>query len=259
MESASGLYVLDDSPQFEWIRLDVTSSVMDFVRSYNPIEPREVVLVTAEHQTLGRGRGSHLWESERGCNLLLAFCVRPRGFAARDQFMLSRAMALSVCRALEVYGEGFVVKWPNDVWHDGKKIGGILIENNICGHVVERSVIGVGVNINQEKFSSDAPNPVSLRQILGREVERVFVLADIVRFFRHYYGAVTGGDTCGVVDDYMARLYRRTGWHSYRDGSGCFRARLEDIERGGHLVLVDEGGCVRRYDFGEVVFVVDED
>ena len=142
------LYILDDSPWFEWIRLHSTDSTI---------------------QTAGRGQAGNSWESEAGKNLLFGLLFHPREVEANRQFILSQAVALSICETLSDYAEDIRIKWPNDIYWKDRKICGMLIENTLVGRCIENCIIGAGININQQTFCSDAPNPVSLRQITGKE------------------------------------------------------------------------------------------
>ena len=205
----------------------------------------ENMLVWTDFQTAGRGCGTNTWESARGQNLLFSLLIHPVAVRPSEQFRISMAISLAIVDALACYTDGLSIKWPNDIyWHD-RKICGILIENRLSGGVIRDCIIGMGLNVNQQQFVSDAPNPVSLRQILGHDVEREEVLRKIVEGFK--------------IDEndgprYRSLLYRRTGFHPYRDAGGDFEAELIDVEDDGHLLLRDRAGRKRRYAFKEVNF-----
>lgn len=218
-------------------------------------ESHELTLVTAEFQTAGRGAGTNTWESERSQNLLFSLIAYPQQLQASQMFALSEVTALAIRDALCSYTEGFQIKWPNDIYHNDKKIVGMLIENDLRGKWVRRSIIGVGVDINQTRFLSDAPNPVSLAQILGKEVDRDQVLNSIMQRFIYYYGIMEEECYSELHQLYMQHLYRKDALHPYSDEGGIFRARIRDVEPTGHLVLEDENGELRRYDFKEVRFI----
>lgn len=205
----------------------------------------ENMLVWTDFQTAGRGCGTNTWESARGQNLLFSLLIHPVAVRPSEQFRISMAISLAIVDALACYTDGLSIKWPNDIyWHD-RKICGILIENRLSGGVIRDCIIGVGLNVNQQQFVSDAPNPVSLRQILGHDVEREEVLRRIVEGLK-------------IDEDdgprYRSLLYRRTGFHPYRDAEGGFEAELIDVEDDGHLLLRDRAGRKRRYAFKEVNF-----
>lgn len=228
---------------YELIHIDETDSTNQWLRQRGG---EGVVVVWADHQTAGRGCGTNRWESERGQNLLFSVLLHPTEIEASRQFIISMAISLAIIRALSDYTDGLSIKWPNDIyWHD-RKLCGILIENQLRGACVKDCIIGVGVNINQRQFVSDAPNPVSLRQILGRDVDREEVLKKILENF-----------TLEQVDadDYRALLYRRKGFFAYRDAEGDFEAELIGVEDDGHLLLRDREGRERCYAFKEIAFL----
>ena len=240
------------------IALKETVSTNRYARELPEDESLELTLVTAEFQTAGRGAGTNKWESERGQNLLFSIVAYPKQLLANQMFALSEVTALAICDTLNSYTQGFQIKWPNDIYFGNKKAVGMLIENDLHGKQVRRSVIGVGVNINQTEFFSDAPNPVSLAQILGHEEDRNQVLDYIMKRFVYYYGIMEGEHYGELHQLYMQHLYRKDAFYSYSDEGGIFRARIRDVEPTGHLVLEDENGKLRRYDFKEVRFISEE-
>lgn len=241
------------------LRLGTTGSTLsDLRRGDLDKRPEEFVLVTADHQTAGRGQRGTSWESAPGMNLLFALGLRPETLRADEQFRLSQLTALAVADALGLYlpAECIAVKWPNDIYVGDKKICGILIEHDLCGTRIAATRIGIGVNVNQRTFAGDAPNPVSLRQISGHDIDREALLESIVRFFIRRYRAVCNGETDALHAEYCSRLYRRTGFHAYRDAAGPFRARIAGIGADGRLALEDADGHLRRYAFKEVASVL---
>lgn len=240
------------------IALDETISTNRYAKEMPEDESHELTLVTAEFQTAGRGAGTNTWESERSQNLLFSLIAYPQRLQASQMFALSEVTALAIRDALCSYTEGFQIKWPNDIYHNDKKIVGMLIENDLRGKWVRRSIIGVGVDINQTRFLSDAPNPVSLAQILGKEVDRDQVLNSIMQRFIYYYGIMEEECYSELHQLYMQHLHRKDALHPYSDEGGIFRARIRDVEPTGHLVLEDGNGRLRRYDFKEVRFISEE-
>ncbi len=129
------------------------------------------LMVLAHTQTAGQGQRGNSWESEPGKNLTFSIFYRPTALPPMAQFSMSEAVALSVVDFLEAHGLEAKVKWPNDIYVGDSKICGILIRHSILGGVVSSSVIGVGIDVNQKVFLSDAPNPVSMWQLTGKEYD----------------------------------------------------------------------------------------
>lgn len=268
--------MLDSSPRFKMIELDETTSTNTFLATYRPPTSTDITLVTAEYQSGGRGQTGNSWESERGQNLLFSLLLHPTFLPATHLFAISEAIALSIReavlhtlttpqafspftanptdshRAAGIFPP-LTVKWPNDIYAGDCKLGGILIENELSGHTISRCIIGCGLNVNQQTFVSDAPNPISLHQLAGHPFERQLLLSDIIDAFFRRYDALDS--LSSLHADYLAALYRRDGFHPYRDAYGPFLAEIVDVEPTGHLLLRDEAGNLRRYAFKEVSYL----
>ena len=231
--------------------MDSTNRFLIQLGSY---DEEALTVAVADYQTAGKGQGTHVWESEAGKNLLFSLLVCPRWVPVRQQFLLSEAGALAIKEALDSYAGGFSLKWPNDVYWNDRKISGTLIETSVDSRGIKRCVFGVGVNINQMQFLSDAPNPVSLAQIVGHEVDREEVLQKIIDAFLRYYELLRRADYQDVTGIYHLSLYRRKGYHWYEDADGKFEGAFVEVEDDGHLVLHDKKGVIRSYTFGEIKF-----
>lgn len=220
---------------------------------------QEFHTVITDNQTAGRGQRGNSWESESGKNLTFSMVLYPTALEAKNQFYLSMTIAASVIHTLGSYTNGFSIKWPNDIYWKDRKIGGILIENELEGPYLSQCIVGIGLNVNQETFHSSAPNPVSLIQILGVAIDRHELLnkllSDIMGgyiFLENEYEQAVA--SIGQV--YRKFLYRKEGLHPYRDAQGEFMAEFHQVEPSGHLILKDESGTFRRYAFKEVEFIL---
>lgn len=220
-----------------------------------PAEGEEMTVVVADYQTAGKGQGVHTWESESGKNLLFSILTHPYFVPLRQQFLLSMAGALAIKDALDEYTDGITLKWPNDVYWNDKKISGTLIETTIDSKGIKSCIFGIGLNVNQQVFLSDAPNPVSLCQILGHEVDREEVLQKVLDAFKKYDELLWRADYIDISGIYHNSLYRRSGYHWYEDKDGRFEGALVEVEDDGHLILHDRTGMIREYTFGEIKFV----
>ena len=234
------------------VHIDETDSTNRWLKERaSEFSPDDCIAVVADYQTAGRGCGTNSWESERGKNLLCSLLIHPTGIPANRQFLISEWVSVALCELLESYIYNKVeIKWPNDIYVEGRKICGILIENRLQGDHIKDSIIGIGLNINQRQFLSDAPNPVSLCQLLGHEVDKEEVL---LRFLQRK-PLVSTAETDGF--SYRNRLFRRRKPAEYQDREGRFKASLVDVEPDGRLVMIDEEGRERRYAFKEVQFVL---
>ncbi|MDE6417654.1 MAG: biotin--[acetyl-CoA-carboxylase] ligase [Duncaniella sp.] len=213
-------------------------------------------VVRAVAQTAGRGQRGNSWEAEPGQNLTFSMMLRPEGIDAAAQFAVSEAVALGVADVLarHIPGEEITVKWPNDIYAGDRKICGILIENTLAGREIVRSVAGIGVNVNQRIFRSDAPNPVSMWQLTGGETPLEPLLAEIQESILRLMEA-----PLGLNDRYCATLWRRSGMHPYIDhtrGSIPMTARILSVAPTGHITLLDDTSTPRTYAIKEITFVI---
>ncbi len=238
------------------IDLDETDSTNSFLREYRGDEGRRMTVAVAKYQTSGRGQGTNSWESERGKNLTFSVKTRPKGVPANRQFVLLEAMALAVRDVLSAYADCITIKWPNDIYWRDRKISGTLSECGVGKGMVNGCIIGTGININQTVFTSDAPNPVSLRQITGRETSVKEVLGKVTTHFMALLGRIDAGGYDDIHNAYLAALYRRSGSFKYRDNGGEFTGVIETVEPNGHLLLRKDNGGVGEYAFKEVEFLL---
>lgn len=247
-------------------------------------------------QTAGRGQVGNSWESEADKNISFSILFHPAWLSPAGQFALSEAAALGIAETLDEYFPGFEIKWPNDIYHDDRKIAGMLIENRIVGNRLQDSVIGIGININQMEFLSSAPNPVSLRQLILEklmehegaypdtlqppgatialrsvntelqnrieaemdEISPEAVLRKVCARIYLRYQQIRDKGAEPVHKAYCERLYRRTGFHPYADTESgqTFQAKVTDIASDGRMTLEKESGEICQYWFKEVKFVL---
>ena len=240
------------------IEIAETTSTNEHIRRLHRENPLpEGTTVSADFQTKGRGQMGNSWESEPEKNLLFSILLFPTEVKINEQFVISQLVAVSLQAALESYLTPITIKWPNDIYYGEQKLAGILIENDLRGEKMLLSVVGIGVNVNQERFYSDAPNPVSLLQLLGTEVDRRSLLTAFLAQLALNYALLNSGKVNDLADRYHAVLFRGEGLHLFRDESGVFSAQIEKVDTAGFLHLVTDTRERRKYFFKEVSFVLD--
>ena len=244
----------DKEPQI--IHLPETESTNQSLRLLSDAEslPNQSILWT-DYQTKGRGQAGNSWESESGMNLLCSILFYPDRLPANRSFSILELASLSVKYTLDKYVPGISIKWPNDIYWENRKICGILIENDLSGDMVSRSIIGIGINLNQAEFKSEASNPVSLRSITGHIYDRRKILEQLRAEFEWLVQELGKKATDSLHQRYCAALYRRDGFYPYQDAEGCFEARIHAIEPSGRLILERKDGRLSCYDFKEVAYL----
>lgn len=221
------------------------------------------VFFTCE-QTAGRGQRGNSWEALPGMNLTFSIMLRPKFIEPRSQWVISQAVALGIATVLKAVVDSdathpheVTIKWPNDIYVDDSKIAGILIENSINGSGIVHSIVGVGVNVNQTTFYSDAPNPISLSQITGRNYRLLHLLTKFMDSIMEYYDLVDTPEAVSLNIPYFNMLWRREGKHSFiTPGGEIFMARISHIDPDGRMWLVSEDENLRGFYFKEVAFVL---
>jgi BirA family biotin operon repressor/biotin-[acetyl-CoA-carboxylase] ligase len=232
--------------EYKLIHIEETDSTNRWLKAHG----EGTMVVVADYQTAGKGCGTNSWESERGKNLTFSMLIHPTDIPASQQFRITEVVSVALCEVLEQYIGDVSIKWPNDIYMGDKKICGVLIENRLQGNVIVDSIIGIGLNVNQTEFVSDAPNPVSLRQLLGREIDREALLHDFLETLE----TVSSSET--TYSAYRNKLFRMGKQAVFSDETGRFEGTIQDVETDGRLLIKDLSGQARRYAFKEVQFVI---
>jgi BirA family biotin operon repressor/biotin-[acetyl-CoA-carboxylase] ligase len=219
-------------------------------------EIEEGTVVYSDFQTAGRGQTGNRWESEAGKNLLFSIILYPSSIDPEEQFLLSMTVSLGICDFIDRHIPGSKIKWPNDIYFKNGKISGILIENSIMGENIESTVAGIGLNINQEKFTSHILNPVSFRMITGREYDLGICLKQLLTDLDLRYKQLLYGNREALKSEYIARLYRFMEWHTYRSGDIIFTGRILNVTSSGRLQIGKKKGKVMEFLFKEVDFIL---
>ena len=235
---------------------EIDSTNKELIRRLNTQSLNEGFLVQAAFQTGGKGQGDNQWESEGGKNLLFSFLLRPKFLAIPNQFYITIITSLALADSIRslLLDEVVKIKWPNDIYVGRKKIAGVLIENAIQGDVFDWVVIGIGVNVNQQHFKSDAPNPISLIQIRKEKTEVDAVLGLFEIQFAKRYAQLQSGDFDGLKQEYLNSLYQYKEWRSYSANNQNFQGQIIGIDEYGFLRIETEIG-VRNFDAKEVEYL----
>ncbi len=213
------------------------------------------LVVYAGEQTGGRGQRTNRWESEAAKNILMSTALLHSSLKAENQFFLSKAVSLAVYDFLSNYVSGVKIKWPNDIYIFDKKIAGILIENNLRGANIYSSVIGIGININQEHFPEYLPNPTSLSCLTGKTYEPENLLNELIENLKMRYSQLEKKQYKDLSTSYFQHLYRFKIESNFLINNKIIKAKIIDIEKNGKLVLQFTDNRIKSYAFKELEFV----
>jgi BirA family biotin operon repressor/biotin-[acetyl-CoA-carboxylase] ligase len=224
------------------ITIKQVDSTNDFLKNTlsNSKPLPEGTVIMAESQYAGRGQQQNRWHSEAGKNLTFSLLLKPSFLPLTQQFDLTRAVSLGIINALEpLLGEKLKIKWPNDIYYADGKLGGILIENMVQGSQIKNSIIGIGLNINQESFSLDVPNAVSVKQILHRDYDLKLILSEICKNIEAAYLNLKAGRFDLVRKAYLERLYWLNEDKMFKAKGIIFNGRIKDVKDNGLLIVND--------------------
>lgn len=234
-------------------------------------EASDFTVWAAEFQTAGRGQRGNTWESAVGENLTFSILFKPSNFLATRQFELSQVVALGVVDYLSTHGIEAKIKWPNDIYIGDKKICGILIENIVSGATLSVCIAGIGLNLNQTIFRSDAPNPTSLLTELGRQTGQLdprHELATLLQCIADIYFPLTDPTVSDPVqashptleERYLSLLYRLDELHTYIDltTGETFRGYIRGIEKNACLRIETETGTIKSFAFKELKYIISQ-
>lgn len=219
----------------------------------------EGCLVVTQNQFAGKGLGANSWESEPGKNLTFSVVLYPFFLEIGKQFMLNKMVSLALHDFAGALLENATVriKWPNDLYIGNRKAAGVLINNSILGSSIVHSVIGIGVNINQAIFTSNAPNPVSLKNITGKDYDLDGCLTHLTEKLDSWYEMLRSGSFRQMDEVYLSRLYRLGRYFPYVYKKDLIEACIESVETSGHLVLLKRDGTALKADQKDIEFIID--
>jgi BirA family transcriptional regulator, biotin operon repressor / biotin---[acetyl-CoA-carboxylase] ligase len=192
----------------------------------------------AREQTAGRGQRGRHWQSEPGVNVILSVVLHPRDFHPADPFPLQAIAALACYDLFNRYaGDETAIKWPNDLYWRDRKAGGILIESSISGEKYRHAVVGMGININQSGFPAELVNPVSLRQITGKEHDVESMARELCNHLEHRFQQWLEGYEVNLLEVYNQRLYARGRTADFCHRGNMVTARVDGVDRQGLLLV----------------------
>jgi BirA family transcriptional regulator, biotin operon repressor / biotin---[acetyl-CoA-carboxylase] ligase len=218
----------------------------------------EFTTIRAVDQTAGKGQKGSWWESEKEKNLTFTIIVKPTFLPFDRHFFLSVITSLSITDFVQTSIPGVSIKWPNDIYWDNKKIGGILIENTLGPTEFKESLLGIGLNINQEVFISDAPNPSSLKQITGNHYPLEESLHNILMHFQYRYRQLQEEAYAILLREYYSRMLGYGTIRSFESNGKRFLASIKGVKESGELILERMDGAELVFNFKELEFLFED-
>ena len=214
-------------------------------------------VVSADEQTAGKGMGSNGWESEVGKNLTFSLALDIGFLPAERQFMLSKAVPLGIIEVLDeiLPTEKLRIKWPNDIYYERHKLAGILINSTIKSNMMDVSIIGIGLNVNQMKFQDWPTHPTSLKQITGKDYDLQPLMEQITEHILNKVEQLKSNPAL-IEQDYLKRLFRYRTWAEYEVEGKVMRLFMTGIDAFGRLMTIDERNNSYCFDIKEIKFII---
>ncbi|MCR9064320.1 MAG: biotin--[acetyl-CoA-carboxylase] ligase [Cytophagales bacterium] len=208
-------------------------------------ELEEGLIVITDHQTKGKGQRGNKWESQAGKNLTFTLILKPSFLSVKDQFQLNMAVSLGIYETLKaiIQKDSLKIKWPNDIYIDNEKIGGILIESLISSGSLGTSMVGIGLNINQTEFLID--HATSLKNVVNQEFNLEDLLTSLAEKLEIEYLELKEGNTEKQKERFLEKLFRRDEWHQFRSQNEVFNGRIKGITASGSLLMETELGLIQ--------------
>lgn len=240
-----------------YCHLQTIDSTNAYLQRMQPEADIRNLVVSTDEQTAGKGMGSNGWESEARKNLTFSLALDMSFMPAERQFLLSEAVPLGIVKVLDSFWsvEKLFIKWPNDIYYDGHKLAGILINSTIKANMMNTSIIGIGLNVNQMKFQDWPTHPISLKQITGMDyalqplLEQIAesIVAEVERLKKN---------SPAIEQDYLSRLFRYRTWADYQVGEQTLRLFMTGIDPFGRLMLIDRANKPYCFDIKEIKFLI---
>lgn len=241
--------------KFSIIRLETAASTQTALMEHADKEnlPEGSIFI-CKNQYAGKGQGTNKWESEEGKNLTFSLLLKPCFLPASRQFDLMQALSLAIKDFVEEYvGKNVSIKWPNDIYVGKDKICGCLLQYKVVGDTVDTAYCGIGININQEKFSF-APNPTSLYLQTGRKYDLAELFELLLRAVAERYEELRNGEIDKIKAEYLEYLLYKDVPAEYIYKGRPIKATIKDVDSYGHLLLLPENGDMLKVELKELVF-----
>ena len=241
-----------------YLKLDATDSTNSFLRELvREGSPDNWTVVSTQRQTRGRGQQGADWFSDEFKNLTFSILIKGLKINAQDQFVLSCAVSLGLFKTLESYGlPRLKVKWPNDIMSGSSKIAGILIENSVMNEYISHSIVGIGLNVNQDRFPEALPRAASMFQLMSRSYDLDQVLSEVVESIRGEIGSLSEENSEILWRDYQKVLFRKNRPAMFRKPGGePFLGRILGVSGNGMLIVENDQGIPGHYAHREIQYL----
>lgn len=211
--------------------------------------------IITDSQVKGRGQLRTKWHASPHKNLTYSLVLPKINILPQEQFKLNKAICLSVQEALSLYSDDIQIKWPNDLYYRNQKLGGLLIENQIQGSTIKSCVIGIGLNINETEWPDDLQNPISLNEIIGKQLDVKKLQQEMtLQIFQNFQKYLAWSDA-KINEAYHSNLLGLNEWREFKDNEGVFSGKILGTDTNGLLRIENKKGTVQHYPLKSISFL----
>ena len=245
------------SAQQDILVIDKTDSTNTYLKYYlsnfKPLE--EFTAIMAREQTDGKGLRGNRWESQKGKNLTFSLLLYPTFIPIRSQFLLSACISISMYELLKNYVENVKIKWPNDLYINHHKIGGILIENSLSSDKIKHSIVGIGININQIKFDKSLTNKAtSLSLITQRnDYDLLLLCKELIDLIKKNYSHLKSNENNYLLETYNRHLLYKDAKRPFIIDNQIVEGVIKGVEEDG-LLKIEVNNHITKYDLKEIIY-----
>ena len=213
---------------------------------------KEGLVVVSNYQTSGNGQRGKFWESSIGDNLLISIVIQSN-ISTKNQFSLSKCVALALYDLLTLYTDDVSIKWPNDILVGKQKIAGILIQNILKGNAITHSVIGIGLNVNQTKYKAYFPQATSLKLLLNTKFDISIIQEELLKYLAERIKQLRSG--ADQEKEYLSALFLNNQIAAFESEGQKFTGIIQGVSQSGKLQIQLEDDSVTEFDNQEVKFL----
>ena len=238
-------------------KLDAINSTSTYLRQLSKkTETFNWTVVSAEYQTTGRGQVDTKWVSDKGKNLIFSILIKYDSLIIQDQFYLNSAISLGIYSVLLKYNlPKLKIKWPNDIMAENKKLGGILIENSLKNDKIYQSIVGIGLNVNQQDFLGYPFQAVSMKNLLDKTIDRDIMLNEIIFSIKHYVDLLNKQEFSFLHAAYEKVLFKINEPHMFKSDGQIFLGKITGVSKDGKIKIENENEQIRKFYFKEVKYL----
>lgn len=239
----------------QYIYLSSIDSTNTFATEWvSKSKPSSISCIYTYNQTDGKGQFGRKWESASGKNVSCSIVIPFKDLSIKHQILLNMSIALRIRAYLAAISRAeCLIKWPNDIYVNNQKIAGLLIQNILAAKQISYCIIGVGININQERFHSNIPNPISLKQITNKDWDLLELIHGLKRQLNIKSEEIVGN--YNIIDQYNKHLYRIGEESRFVSQGREIRGIVSEVNSKGHMVLSTEEGK-KTFAFGDLKMII---